>query len=234
MAFGDTFRVRASVAKQRKGDIEGAKADYQQYYDRGLILSFYLIPWSILLLREGGQENLLKVKEILVKAQKAPDLNPNTRSDLLTYFAVAQWLLGEKDKAVELMERVHQKSPMSNTYTALGYMYIDTVTPEKALEFCLNALEYDDEDPVLLDNVGQTYYRALHDPEKALPYFKKAIEIKDTQVDTLWFLSRYDLEAGDKAAAIEKLERSLEGRFAPLNYRNRGDIEAELARLMAE
>ncbi len=234
MAFGDTFRVRASVAKQRKGDLEGAKADYQRYYDRGLILSFYLIPWSILLLREGGRENLLKVKEILVKAQKAPDLNANSRSDLLTYFAVAQWLLGEKDEAMKLMERVHQKCPMSNTYTALGYMYIDTVAPEKALEFCLNALEYDDEDPVLLDNVGQTYYRALHDPEKALPYFKKAIEIKDTQVDTLWFLSRYDLEAGDKAAAIEKLERSLEGRFAPLNYRNRNDIEAELARLKAE
>ena len=135
------------------------------------------------------------------------------------------------DKAIELMERVHQKSPSGNTYGALGYMYIEQGDVEKALEFNLKALEYDDEDAVTLDNLGQIYYRLLNDKEKALEYFTKAHEIKSTQIDTLWFLSRYDLEQGNTEEAIEKLETAAQGRFSPLNYVNRAAVEAELERL---
>jgi len=231
MGLFDTFKMRGAVVKQKNGDLEGAKAAYQQFYDSGLIMSYYILPWAVLLLREGKQESLLKVKQILGKCQKAPDLNESSRTDLLLYYAVAQWLLGEREKAVELLEKAHQKNPVGNTYAALGYMYIEAKAPEQALEFNLNALEYDDEDPVILDNVGQTYYRVLNDPEKAKGYFDQAYTLKDSQVDTLWFLSRYDLENGDTAAAIQKLEKAAEGRFAPLNFKKKPEIEAELNRL---
>ena len=102
---------------------------------------------------------------------------------------------------------------------------------EKGLAFCQAAIEYDDEDAICLDNMGQYYYRVLGDKAAALPWFQKAIEVKDSQIDTLWFLSRYDLEKGDKAAAAEKLEKALEGRFSPLNFATREKIEAELAAL---
>ena len=67
--------------------------------------------------------------------------------------------------------------------------------------------------------------------DQAIQYFKKAIEIKDGQIDTLYFLSRYDLEAGDTAKAIERLELAAEGRFSPLNFANRAMIEDELKHL---
>ena len=227
----ESFKMRKALITHQKGHFEEARAVYEQLYSQGFIRSAYLLPWSIILLREGGEENYKKVKEILVKAQKAPDIDEKSRNELLLNFAVADFKLGNVEKGVELLERVHQKMPNGNSYGALGYMYIEQGDAEKALAFNTAALDYDDEDPVILDNIGQIYYRLLGDKEKALEYFSKAHEFKPGQIDTLWFLSRYDLEAGDTAAAVEKLKKALEGRFSPLNYVNRAKVEEELARL---
>lgn len=101
----------------------------------------------------------------------------------------------------------------------------------KAFKLLEDSIEYDEEDPVCLDNMAQYHYRVLGDKAAAKPWFDKAHEVKPTQIDSLWFLSRYDLDAGDKAAAIEKLETAVEGRFSPLNYADKAMIEAELKRL---
>ena len=91
--------------------------------------------------------------------------------------------------------------------------------------------KYDDEDPVCLENLGQAYYRVTGEKDKAKEWFDKAHAEKDSQIDTLWFLSRYDLEAGDKAAAIAKLEKALEGRFSPLNFCTKEMVQEEVERL---
>ncbi len=105
---------------------------------------------------------------------------------------------------------------------------------EKARKLIDDSLEYDDEDPVCLDNKGQFLYRVMGDKAAAKEWFDKAHEEKPSQIDSLYFLSRYDLENGDKAAAIEKLETALEGRFSPLNYMDKAGIEAEIKRIKAE
>ena len=104
---------------------------------------------------------------------------------------------------------------------------------DQALSFLKGAVEYDDADPIVLDNLGEFYYRVLEDKEQAKPWFDKAIAEKEGQIDTLWFLSRYDLENGDKAKAIARLEKALEGRFSPLNYASKDKVEKEIARLKA-
>ena len=102
---------------------------------------------------------------------------------------------------------------------------------QKTLKFNQEAVEYDDEDPVCLDNLGQTWYRVMGDREEARGWFEKAHQEKPEQIDTLYFLSRYDLEQGDRAAAAAKLEKAAEGRFSPLNYCSREQIENELRTL---
>ena len=92
-------------------------------------------------------------------------------------------------------------------------------------------VEYDEEDAVCLDNMGQFLYRVKGDKAAAKPWFEKALAQKEGQIDTLWFLSRYDVEAGDTKAAAAKLEKLLEGRFSPLNYVTRETAEKELERL---
>lgn len=104
---------------------------------------------------------------------------------------------------------------------------------DKMFAFIQESVEYDDEDPVCLDNLGQAYYRVTGEKDKAKEWFEKAHAEKDSQIDTLWFLSRYDLEAGDKAAAIAKLEKALEGRFSPLNFCTKDMVREEVERLKA-
>ena len=98
-------------------------------------------------------------------------------------------------------------------------------------DYLLMGLE---EDPVVLDNLAQTYYRLVGDKEKAKEYFQKALEYKENQIDTLYFLSLYDEEEGNYKAAAEKLQLALEGRFSPLNYANRGRVEEAYARIKAK
>ncbi|MBQ8556846.1 MAG: tetratricopeptide repeat protein [Clostridia bacterium] len=102
---------------------------------------------------------------------------------------------------------------------------------EKAFALLQASIDYDDEDPVCLDNMGQALYRIKGDKVAAKEWFDKAHAEKPGQIDSLWFLSRYDLEAGDTAAAIDKLETALEGNFSPLNYADRKMVEDELKRL---
>lgn len=104
---------------------------------------------------------------------------------------------------------------------------------DKMFAFIQESVDYDDEDPICLDNLGQAYYRVTGEKDKAKEWFEKAHAEKDSQIDTLWFLSRYDLEAGDKAAAIAKLEKALEGRFSPLNFCTKEMVQEEVDRLKA-
>ena len=119
----------------------------------------------------------------------------------------------------------------SGTETALSPQEAWDAGKEKAEAFIRKSLEYDDEDPICLDNMGQFLYRVREDRDGARQWFEKALAIKDSQIDTLFFLSRYDEEAGDREAALEKLEKAAEGRFSPLNYCSRETVLKEIERL---
>ena len=231
MGIMDGFKARKAIMDHQKGKYAEARAVYEQLYAGGYVSAAYMLPYSVMLLREGGEQNFLKVKEILKKAEKAPDLSPSRRQELLMDYAVAQYKLGELDKAVNLLEASHRKGACGVTYQALGFLYIEAGDAEKALAYNQEAVEYDDEDPVVLDNMGQTYYRLLGDKEKAKEYFDRAHEIKEGQIDTLYFLAQYDLEAGKKQDALEKLEKAMEGRFSPLNYATRNMVQQQIDEL---
>ena len=79
-------------------------------------------------------------------------------------------------------------------------------------------------------------YAAIEAGDKAAAkeWFDKAIALKSSQIDTLWFLSRYDVEAGDRKGALEKLEEASGGRFSPLNYCSKEQVLEEIARLKGE
>lgn len=231
MALLSGLKVRNALVKHQKGDVEGARREYEALLAEGVYKPNYLLPYSVLLLRDGGEENYQKVKKMLAKIQKAPDLSKEDRSQLLMNFAVADWKLGNKQKAIDLLEASHRERPCGLTFQTLGFLYVDAGQQEKALTFNTEALDYDDEDPVVLDNMGQYCYRLIGDKAQAKIYFEKAHAVKPGQIDTLWFLSRYDLEAGDKQAAINKLETALEGRFSPLNFVSQEQVSQEIARL---
>ncbi|MBR6707826.1 MAG: tetratricopeptide repeat protein [Clostridia bacterium] len=231
MGFFDGFKVKAALMKHQKGKKDEALAEYTELYQNGVVSAAYMLPYSVLLLKMGGEDNYLLVKEVLKKAEKAPDMTPDRKQQLFVNYAVANYKLGEIDKAINLLEASHKKAPCGMTYQALGFLYIEKGDQEKALEYNQEALEYDDEDPVVLDNLGQLYYRLMNDKEKAREYFDKAYELKDTQIDTNYFLALYDIEDGKKEEAVKKLNTALEGNFSPLNHATPDGIRKLLAEI---
>lgn len=258
MGFFTKIKVSRAMALHNKGDLEGARKLYEEAMSEGLNMPRPMLAYALLLIRAEEYE---KAKALLIKTQKADGITPEQKSQLFMDYAVCCHKLGETEKGIALLEKQHRRTPTGMTYQTLGYLYVEQFSPDhkaaflaykpaeddetpaqdreqlweegiqKALTFNQEALEYDDEDAVVLDNLAQTYYRVLGDKKAAKSYFDKAHEIKPGQIDTLWFLSRYDLEAGNKAAAVEKLETALEGRFSPLNFATRAMVEEEIKRI---
>ncbi len=223
MSIKATLLSRQAVIKQQKGEPAEALRLFDEAMQAGLNDPRSILSYSVLLIRDGQYQ---KARELLIKIQKSPALSEEQRRQLFVNYSVCVYKMGEIDKGVELLERLHQKNPSGLIYETLGYLYVETGDTDKALSYNAEAVEYDDEDAISLDNLAQTYYRLVGDKAKAKEYFDKAIAIKPGQIDTLYFLSQYDIESGDKAAAKEKLERALDGRFSPLNYADRAKVQA--------
>ncbi len=275
MGFMASLKGNMAISAHNKGDLEKAKRLYKEALAGGLLEARPMLAYALLLIREGNYEEAMA---LLLKAQKAPDLTPDRKSQLFVDYAACCAKTGQLDKGVSLLEKQHARAPIGLTYQTLGYLYVEQLAKgkpladentvvmvpgphefsdpvpgegltveekqaildeqweqrrQKALKLIEDALEYDDEDAVCLDNKGQFLYRVLGDKAGAKEWFDKAHEEKPGQIDTLWFLSRYDLENGDARAALEKLETALEGRFSPLNYMDKASVEAEIERLKA-
>ena len=276
MGFMASLKAQSAMRAHTKGDLEKAKALYEEALAKGLMEARPMLAYALLLIREGRFE---KAMELLVKTQKAPDLTPDRKSQLFVDYAACCAKTGQLDKGVKLLERQHEHTPIGISYQTLGYLYVEQLAQgkpvadentvvmvpgpytysdpvpgegltvaekqkildeqwaeklEKARKLIDKSVDYDDEDPVCLDNKGQFLYRVMGDKAAAKEWFDKAHEEKPGQIDSLWFLSRYDLESGDKAAALEKLTTAMEGNFSPLNYADKAMIEAEIARIKAE
>lgn len=158
-------------------------------------------------------------------------MTDDQKRQLYVNYAVAVYKLGDLDKALEVLEAQQKKAESGLVYETLGYLLVEAGDFDKSLEYNLKALEYDDEDPITLDNLGQTYYRLKGDKETAKGYFDKALEQKPGQLDTLYFLAQYDIEAGNREAARKKLETVRDGRFSPLNFASKEKAEELLKTL---
>ena len=95
----------------------------------------------------------------------------------------------------------------------------------KALAFNTEALDYDDEDAVVLDNMGQLHLR-MGERAKAKEFFEKAHEAKPAQVDTLYYLAKLAGEDGERDKALSYLDTALSGNFSALSTISREQAQA--------
>ncbi|MCE5344381.1 MAG: hypothetical protein LLF96_12470 [Eubacteriales bacterium] len=219
------LKARSAAKKMTQGDTSAARKLYEEAIASGLDDPRYLLSYTVLLIRDG---EYAKAREILVKHQNNPYLSGDSKKQLFVNYAACVYKMGEMDKAIAVLEGHHAKEHSGLIYETLGYLYVEAGDAQKALAYNEEAMQYDDEDPITLDNLAQTYYRLLNDREKAKIYFQKALAIKPGQIDTLYFLAQYDLEAGDRSAAKEKLETALKGRFSPLNFATKDNVNTLL------
>ena len=205
---GNNLAAQRKVEEAAVKHSEAAKF-YQEMLDLGMKSPSYMMGYGMLLLRMRRNE---EARDIFLKTEKCRDITKSERAQLRINFAITQWKLGNLDSAIEQFKiaqdtRIAGKN--GTIYGSMGYVLIEKARQtgdfSEAIAYNHEAEEYDDEDGVILDNLGQLYY-SMGDKEKALSYFTKAHEIKPSQVDTRYYLALLAKEAGDTAKAKEYLE----------------------------
>ena len=173
-----------------------------------------LKSYCVLLIRTSQFDRAL---EIIKRLEQMP-LDAKGRTDLHINYAIILWKKGHLDRAMEILEDEFKHTKNGTLYSIIGYLKIEQGDAEEAIRFNKEAVEYDEEDAIFLDNLGQTYYRLLGDKETAKTYFDKAIAIKPKSIDTNYFLALYDIENGDYESAKDRLDLARLGVTSPLNY----------------
>lgn len=219
-----------------KGKAAEAKAEHEKALDlyakaiaAGNNKPIYLMAYGVLLLRFRRFE---EAKELFLKAEKSREITKAERAQLRINFAICQWKLGNLDSAIEQLKIAKNNNANGTIYGSLGYVLIEkarqTGNFTEALAFNTEALEYDDEDAVILDNLGQLHL-SMGDKEKALQYFTKAHDIKPAQVDTLYYLAKLAIERGETDKAKEYLNSALTGNYSALCTTTREQAQELLA-----
>lgn len=210
-----------------KGNKEKALSLYAKAKDKNMSKPNLWLAYGVLALRTGNYKN---AEEILTELINKGSVPSKIKYYAMMNIALAHWKLGDVSKAVDIMEDVHNNLKDTNSYQTYGYLLIESGDLDKALDFNLKALDYDDADPVILDNLGLTYYK-MGDIDKALKYLIKAEEIKPSQSDTLYHLGCIYLERNELDKAEEKLKEALKYNTNALLTISSKQIEGKLDEL---
>ena len=223
MSFMGNMTGNKALTAHSKGDYSTALKLYEEAYEKGMDKPRLLRGYSVLLIRTSQFDKAL---EVLKRMEKMP-MDAKEKTDLHINYAIILWQKGHLDRAMEILEDEFRHTKNGTLYSIIGYLKIEQGDAEEAIRFNKEAIEYDDEDPVFLDNLGQTYYRLVGDKETAKIYFDKAIALKPKAIDTNYFLALYDIENGNYERAKDRLDTARVGMFSPLNYATPEMIDAK-------
>ncbi|MBO4367232.1 MAG: tetratricopeptide repeat protein [Clostridia bacterium] len=203
-------KVKEADAKYRS-----ALANYAKAAADKNCAPMYLEAYSVLLMRFQRFDEAM---ELIRRADKITRQKAD-KQKLRVNYSICLWKKGKLDQAIELMKSVFQDRKMGTIYGSLGYMLIEKAEQTgdftEAEAFNKEAMTYDDEDAVILDNMGQMYLR-MGRPEEALPFFEKAHKFNPKQVDTLYYLGKLYHEAGRDEEAKEILDHAVIGNYSAL------------------
>ena len=209
-----------------KDQPEEARALYQtalKQYGEAVELGFMapntMLSYALLLMREGDYE---KAKTCMLELNKQPKLADDIRFQLRINYSVYLWKTGKLDEAIATIRRAASMKMSGTVYSMLG-MYLvekarETGEYDEAMAFNREALEYDDEDGELLDNMARLYEimsedargkgeadRAAELRAQAKRFYAKAHAARPRQITSIYYLARLHMEDGERDAAAKLL-----------------------------
>ncbi len=162
----------------------------------------HITAYGVLLMRKGEFEKAINLYTRALRLNPKPDV----RSSIRVNRAIAYLQMGDYETAKVALEELHEKYRSSRVYQALGYLYV-MAKDEKAESYLLEALDYDDSDYVILDNLAQ-FHIGQGEYEKARPYLEQANDNQSGKVDVLYHLAQVEQAAGNIEVAMEHIEEA--------------------------
>lgn len=192
---------------QTIGKEELAIKCYQSAEKLGGKNQYALISYGLILLKDfQAKEALIRFEKLDSLKNKKPILEKYNRHNL----GICYWKIGDLKKSIEIFDKMIEDYEVQsiNFLTTLGFIYLLNGNEDKAFEFTNKALEEDPDHGPAYDNLGQIYYRQ-NKLDLAEENFLKALELKNTMVDSKYYLGLIYEEKDD----IEKAKFYFEEAF---------------------
>lgn len=165
------YAIKGSSAYS-EGKLQEAAAWFKKSYETGRAKDNLVISYCYLLLKTGQFDLAYDILSKLLRKPLPFEQKMNAKSNL----ALAIWKKGSLNEAIQLLGEVHSQYENTNVYGSLGFMLILSGDLQKALDYNLKAYEYNDTNPVILDNLAHTYY-LLGQYEESLEVFEKLMAL---------------------------------------------------------
>lgn len=171
-ALPSIYKIKGAKSYGREDNIDEAIKWYEKAYKTGRADTGTGVSLAYLMLKKGDIE---KSEALFKKIYEAANTSEDFRNIIKSNIALIKWKKGKLDEAIEMMENLIASFKTTNIYGSLGFLYIEKGDYEKALEFNIEANEYNNSNSIILDNLGETYYW-LERYDEAEETYKKLLE----------------------------------------------------------
>lgn len=141
------------------------------------------------------------------------------------------WKNGNIEAAIEIYKDLHNKYRSTSIYETLGYLLIINKNYTEALQYNLEAYDYNSENQVIIDNLAETYY-FLKQPGKAKELYVKIHETEAAKqpkfAEAYYYYGLILKIEGKIDKAKEMFQKALTMRESYLSILTKKDIEKEL------
>ncbi len=205
---------------------EGLKA-FRKACDHKKIAPFTKVRYAFTELKLG---DLAEAKKMLMRLGADKSVPANIKYEAKAVFALVLYKEGNLQEAKEVMNEVYENYKTTNVYCTLGYLYNILNDPKEAVRFSEEAMEYNNEHPVLLDNYGQALYLDGQ-YDKALELYEQLMEKKPAFPEAYHNYALVLLKKGDRETAIEMLEKAANCAFNNLSTVSKEEVDRLLQEL---
>jgi tetratricopeptide (TPR) repeat protein len=211
--------------KYQKGDFEGALNDLKAAVAKDPKNAKIRSTYAFLLLKLGYHDEAGVQLEEAFKT--APEADKNS---MKVTKALILWKQGKLDEAIDLLTELIKDYETTNVYATLGFLLIEKGDLERALEFNLQAKDYNSSSPIILDNLGTTYF-LLGEVDKALETHEEAMKCKPNFPEAFYNYARVLEKTGDIEKALYMTRHALTLRFWNTSTVTKEEVEAYMKTL---
>ena len=223
------YKGRASLfanigsMKYSRGNLEEAVNWFAKAYGTGKAKPSTTSSYAYLLLKNGKLDESETILNKLIGSHPDKDSEMLAKSNL----ALVYWKKGCLDDAISLLETVINDYKTSTIYGSLGYLLILKGDLEKALQFNLEAYEYNESNTVIMDNMGQIYH-LTGQHEKSAEIYEKLLTKNPSFPEAYYNYGLLLMDTDQLEKACEMLKKALNYKHSFLSTIKREDIEKKL------
>lgn len=207
--------------KYNKGDIDGAEKIYEKVFKKTTPSADNQLMYGYILLRKGKLEQARTTLAVASMSKAKPAM----KSRIKAMRALVSWKEGDINTAIEMLEDVISEFKNTAVYQDLGLLYILKGDKEKALNFNLEAYDFNADDNVIMDNLAEAY-ALCGEIEKSEEIYKKLMENEPRFAEAYWGYGELLIKKGEKEKGLELMKKSLDKRITFLSILQREEIEA--------